>query len=176
MKGKIGWGSSFFRQGDALQTRPVLGVAARSTDREPSSFLDKQVGWLDAYCRLTFKAFSAHLRSSGPVPGIGILLPGQSRPELTFSVSNAFSPLSVHSEAEWILQQTHSHANPRTLQELYWLTCQPSGRGERVQGGEQQDGSCRQWWSPSSAACGRSSGRKLDRLPRQCCSCAGFLN
>ena len=55
MKGKIGWGSSFFRQGDALQTRPVLGVAARSTDREPSSFLDKQVGWFACILPTSFQ-------------------------------------------------------------------------------------------------------------------------
>ena len=112
MKGKTGWGSSFFRQGDALQTRPVLGVAARSTDRKPSSFLDKQVGWLQSNCQLAFKASSAHLRSSGSVPGMGWLLPGQRRPELTFSVSNAFSPLSVHSEAGQGLEQTNSHLSP----------------------------------------------------------------
>ena len=31
----------FSRQGDTLQTRPVLGVAARSSDRKRSSFLDE---------------------------------------------------------------------------------------------------------------------------------------
>ena len=43
MKFRLGWGSSSFRQGDALQTRPVLGVAARSTDRKRSSFLDEHI-------------------------------------------------------------------------------------------------------------------------------------
>ena len=41
-----------------------------------------------------------------------LVVAGQSRPELVFSISNAFSPFSAHSEAGQGLQQTNSHLSP----------------------------------------------------------------
>ena len=39
---------------------------------------------------------------------MGLLVAGQSRPELTSSISNAVSPFSAHSEAGWGLQTNKS--------------------------------------------------------------------